>query len=394
MPQPIGTINREEIVKFINEKGFPTYKVRRTRINSYLESMTSLASLLVQNNIYLSGIKEIRKDVSEMIHGYIEELHRIGRYQKLVKEVLSFKLAVQVFDIFGEVLNRSHASDLIAATESDLDCQLRQADTKMGSAGFPYEYGRRYGGEEDPNQYKIDCILFASDESCIKQLNSYAEQKFHELDDRFRRHIIDKSEALKKQYKDIVSDGDAISRHSFSLPENVEERIDVDGKEYDNHLFVNENGYAKIKLNSWEEGVIKEEMNRSDFVCWLRNPPRGSWSLTIPYESNGTTQAMYPDFLIVRRDLAVSGGYVVDILEPHSKDFADNLSKAKGLAKYAATEPRIGRIQLCRQEKDAGGVKYYKRLDLMKGAIREQVLGFQTIEELNHLFEKEGFSEE
>lgn len=40
---------------------------------------------------------------------------------------------------------------------------------------------------------------------------------------------------------------------------------------------------------------------------------------------------------------------VKNILEPHSDSYKDNLGKAKGLAKYAEAEPRIGRVQLIRQ---------------------------------------------
>ena len=60
------------------------------------------------------------------------------------------------------------------------------------------------------------------------------------------------------------------------------------GKEYRNHLFVSDiTGVATMKLNTWEAGVIEEEEKREDFVCWIRNPSRGSWALCIPYEIDG-----------------------------------------------------------------------------------------------------------
>lgn len=99
-----------------------------------------------------------------------------------------------------------------------------------------------------------------------------------------------------------------------------------------------------MKLNSWEEGVIAEEEKNPDFVCWLRNPPRKSWSLCIPYEMDNETKPAYPDFIIVRKD-AISG-YVIDILEPHNPEYIDNLGKAKGFAEYARQNPGVGRIQL------------------------------------------------
>lgn len=141
-------------------------------------------------------------------------------------------------------------------------------------------------------------------------------------------------------------------------------------------------------MNSWEAGVLEEEAAAEDFVCWIRNPSRSSWSLCIPYEINNEIKPSYPDFIIIRRDPIL--GYIIDILEPHNPDFKDNLGKAKGFAKYAVEEQRIGRIQLIRQGKDASGKTRFKRLDLAKGAIRDKVLKAQNHEELDHIFETDG----
>ena len=94
---------------------------------------------------------------------------------------------------------------------------------------------------------------------------------------------------------------------------------------------------------------------------------------------------MYPDFLIIRHDDQL--GFVVDILEPHNDGFKDNLGKAKGLARYAEKEQRMGRIQLIRMGKNAAGNKRFIRLDLAKGAVRQAVLKAINNDELDHLFD-------
>ena len=111
--------------------------------------------------------------------------------------------------------------------------------------------------------------------------------------------------------------------------------------------------------------------------------------MCIPYEIGGEIKATYPDFLIIRSDSILS--YVIDILEPHSPDFKDNLGKEKGLAKYAEDEPRIGRVQLIRTGKDAAGKTRFKRLDLSGGAVRDKVLQAQNNDELDHIFDTDGF---
>lgn len=384
-------IDREEITKFINEQGYLTYMVKNIRINSYLKSLLSLAALLTQNNIYQGANEEVRNDVVGMIRSYVDGLHESGKYDDLAKQVLQFKLLIEIYDVFGENISRASQLSLFSS-DTDFDRQLRVADAKLGNYGFPNIYGKRYFDADEPISYKIDCILFAADEECIANLNRYAEKKFHKLNDRYRKYVVSKSDKCRKQYSDIIADGDAVSKHNFTLPETISVKVEKDGKRYDNHLFADGDGTSVIKLNSWEEGVLSEEARRDDLVCWLRNPSRERWSLCIPYEMEGETKAAYPDFIIVRRDAELK--YVIDILEPHNPDFKDNLGKAKAFAQYAADEPRIGRIQLIRKSKDSAGNYRFKRLDLSMGNVRQKVLKAINTDELDHLFDEHGYFEE
>lgn len=383
-------IDREAITKFINEQAYLTYMVKNVRISSYLKSLLDLASLLTQNNIYQSASEEVKNDIVGMIHSYITTLHLNGKYDELAKQVMQFRLLIEIYDAFGESISGASQMNLFSS-DSDLDRQLRIANTKLGGYGFPNIYGNRYFDAENPSSYKIDCILFAADDECIAKLNAYAKHKFHELNDKNRKYLVSKSEKCREQYRRIIADGDPVSKHNFSLPEIINVKVETDGVSYDNHLFANDEGVAIIKLNDWEKGVLEEEKKRPDFVCWLRNPPRERWSLCIPYEMENETKATYPDFIIIRSDPILQ--YVIDILEPHNPDFKDNLGKAKAFAKYAKEEPRIGRIQLIRKAKNAAGKDSFKRLDMAKGEIQEKVLKATNSDELDHIFADYGFFE-
>ncbi len=376
-------LDREAVIKFINEQGFLTYIVRNVKINGYLKSLFDLAGLLTQYGIYYEATNEVKRTVTDMIRTYAENLHRTGKYDELSKHILEFKMSVHVFDVFGEAIHNYELLNMIEMSDTDLDRQLRIADSKMGNYGFSNIYGRRFADVDNPYAFKIDCILFANDAECMNKLNKYAEEKFHALNDAYRKYVVNKSEQCKKRYSDIIRDGDCVSEHNFSLPETYSERVAQDGKVYTDHLLANEDGDARIKLNGWESAVLEEEERRNDFVCWVRNPSRKNWSLCIPYKMNGETKSVYPDFLIVRSDSQL--GYVLDILEPHSSEFKDNLFKAKGLAEYAEKEKRIGRVQLIRQSGH-----HFKRLDMAKGMIRQKVLGAINNEELDHLFDEFG----
>lgn len=380
-------IDREKIIGFINSQGYLTYLVRHDRINDYLKSLLDLATLLTHNLICQDARDEVIDDIVGMIRTYVETLHKTGEYDVLASRVLEFKLSVQVFDAFGNSIGENY-DDLTRFSETDLDRQLRNADAKLGRYGFPNIYGSRYHDEDDPAAYKIDCILFAADENCRNRLGLYAKNKLNEFVNKYRIAIVNRSDACKKKYHDIMADSDIVSEQIFAIPENIVIREDADGKEYGNHLLAAEKtGIAKIRMNGWETDLIEEESRRDDFVCWLRNPSKASWGLCLPYDKGGVKNAFYPDFLIVRRDDTV--GYVVDILEPHGDQYNDNLPKAKALADYARKEERLGRIQLIRKSSIHMGQKFI-RLDLTDRSIREKVLLANTDDELKNIFTTDG----
>lgn len=385
--------DREEVMKFINNAGLLSYNVRALRINDYLKSLYRMAHLLTMSKLHRESIREVQDEIVEMIHSYVEELKKNKKYDNLVQQVKQFKLATQIFDAFGETMDNYSVHDMFTTTDADIERQFQIADVKLGREGIGMTYGNKYMDISDLTAFKVDVILFVANEDCMNRLHSYAETRFHSLNDDYRRYIatID-SEKIRKEYDSIVSDGDPVSKHNFRLPETIQVPHEVGGKEYRNHLFVNDiTGVATMKLNTWEAGVIEEEEKREDFVCWIRNPSRGSWALCIPYEVDGETKPTYPDFIIVRKDCVL--GYVVDILEPHNPDFKDNLGKAKGFAEYAKQNPGVGRIQLIRMSKDIAGNHKFKRLDMSKSAIRDKVTQAVNTDELDHIFDTDGVIE-
>ena len=382
--------DREAVMKFINDAGLLSYNVRALRINDYLKSLYRMAHLLTMSKLHRKAIREIQDEIVEMIHSYVESLKTAGKYDDLVQQVKQFKLATQIFDAFGETVDNYSVHDMFTTTDTDIERQFQIADVKLGREGIGMAYGNKYMDFADLTAFKVDVILFVADEECMKRLHSYAEERFHGLNDDYRRYIatID-SEKIRKEYDSIVSDGDPVSKHNFRLPETIQVPHEEGGKEYRDHLFVSEvTGTAKLKLNGWEAELIETEEKRPDFVCWIRNPSRGSWALCIPYEIDGEIKPTYPDFIVVRKDDRM--GYVIDILEPHSPDFKDNLGKAKGFAEYARQNPGVGRIQLIRMSKDALGKNQFKRLDMYRTTIRDKVSRAINTDELDHIFDTDG----
>ena len=377
-------LDREAIVKAINDAGLLTYDVRRVRINDYLKSLFSLTRLLTQSGLQPSASYDVINEIVEMIHSFIKKKKDEGQYDELATQVMQFKLKTQTFDVFGESVDDHPEMDLFSTTDTDLDRQFRLAELKLGNEGVGIRYGTRYADDDNPAGYKIDVIIFAADADCMDMLHNYSRSRFHDINDANRRRITGLTERYRKKYDSIVSDGDIISKHNFRLPETISiERSNV-GEAYTDHLFVdNATGKAVINLNNWEKAVLQAERSRSDYICWLRNPPRKSWSLCIPYEQNAEKKSMYPDFLIIRKD---EMGFVIDILEPHDGTRTDNLGKAKGFAEYARQNPGVGRLQLIRLLNGR-----IKRLDMSRSAVRDRVSHAMSNDELDHIFDEDGF---
>ena len=388
--EPEDSLDREAIMKAINDSGLLSYDVRTVRINNYLNSLYSLARLLTQSGKYADATDDVLEEIVKMIREYVVGLKRDGKYDEMAHHIMEFEMKSQVFDAFGETVKDDNILyHFMSTTDTDIDRQYRRAENKLGNEGVGNKYGKYFYDPDDPNAFKIDVILYAADDDCVARLMAYAERAFHKMNDDYRRKIVGLEERFIKQYNTIVSDGDIVSKHNFRLPETITQPREVNGKDYIDHLFVDGSGVARINLNNWEEGVLAEEQAQVDYVCWLRNPPRKPWSLCIPYEMGGEQKSAYPDFVIIRKD--GDEEFVIDILEPHDPTRIDNLGKAKGFAEYARQNSGVGRIQLIRKGKDAAGHDRFKRLDMAKSAVRDKVSHAMTNDELDHIFETDGF---
>lgn len=382
IPAAESNFNRAEILKAINQMGLLTYKIRSVKINDYLKSLLKLAHFLTRTRIYFEAFEIITAEIVAQIENYIQSLKNCGEYEKLKQQAKEFRLSAQIFDAFGKSVQTAVSQNLFVTTDADIERQFKQAEAKLKSFGIANAYLNTCEDWDNLDDYKIDVIIFAANADTFAKLEKFSKSRFHELSDNYRRVIAKKFPQHKCEYEKIVADSDIITEHNFNLPEIIEFPHDKADKIFSDHLFVEKiTGTVGIKLNGWEETILKEEQQRADFICWLRNPQRAAWALRIPYrQENNEIHTMYPDFLIVRR---VDSEYIVDILEPHDPTRRDNIGKSKGLAEYAKQNSGVGRIQLIRKFGEN-----FQRLDLSKGEIREKISRISTNNELDNIFEE------
>ena len=384
--------NRESIIQAINNMDMTTCKVREIKMETYFACLLNMAALLTRTALYADAKSDIQKEVAGMIHDYAEKKRKDGEYEELSRKVRSFKLHSRYYDAFGNYIDKSETISLLA-DDSNLDMQFRAADATLGKKGIGDVYGRLYAEEDDDTSYMVDVILFANDAAAMESLNAFAKKRFLDLHKKYRMVVANRcTEAVVDEYKKIVSNSDEVTSHVYHLPMDVSYYSDPKGKEYQDHLYVNNATHSiQIKLgSSWEESLIDEERRDPDFLCWLKNPPRKEWSLAIPYVMNGLKKTAYPDFLVIKQN--DDTGISVDVLEPHDPTKTDNLPKAKGFVQYAKDNIQVKSIQLIRQLSDkTTGKPRLKRLDLSDFEVQEKVILANSDEDLTRIFEEKGY---
>lgn len=389
--QQIITDPYEKVKDAINQAEILTYEVKKATVTkNYLRALFDMARLAVMTGMDATAkaVDDVKDAIAERIHTYIEQLKAANEYDALVEKALTFQLNTLSVEFYksGNTYDFQQGPDLFSKTDAGLYHQYQQANILLCGEGVGDRYANVYG-EDDDYSYMYDVILYAADQHQRDLLMGYAKGEFERLADLYRPKTKRLSEKYRLQYNSLVAQGCSVSKHLFRLPETINVDLDNDGDTCTDHLFVNAEGTATFKLKGWEPLTLDEERKHPQYVCWLRNQDRKPWALCIPYECGNEIKRFYPDFIVVRSE--GNGGYDFSILEPHRDDKADNLPKAKALAKYAQECPSFSRIQMLRLRHTSFGDRML-RLDFCKITIRNKVLNCLTDADFDAVFNAEG----
>lgn len=337
-----------EVLNAINKAGIPNYEIQATQVNSYYKSLFRLCHLLTMTGLYADAVSDVKDEIVQLMACYIADIKSSGEYDELVKQALEYKMNKSLYDtVSGDKLSTTENLQFSTSSTAMLDRDFLAAELKLGGEGIGSLYEQRFYDENDEDASRLHVILYAKSEECKQMREQYAKKRFSVLTEKFRALTITLEDKYREQYNQIVRYGMTVSPIILHLKDYLQGRQNPEGKPYTDHLYLNEKtGTAIFKLNDWEEKTLKAEQQRADFVCWYRNPTKGSGAILVPYMMNKKPKPMYPDLLIVRKHPEL--GFVYDILEPHGAQYVDGMAKAKGLAKYAEECPMVERIQMIR----------------------------------------------
>jgi len=360
-----------------------TYRVDSARKQSPIKLLVQLSRALTMDGVDLDAQSRTKKALLAKMSEEITSIKTSGNYDEQVKAVTGFALGTLTFDYLDEALMLDETTQTMTVSGFDISQRFEQAGRVLGE-GLHTEYWIR-NSNRDHIDVKLEIIVLANDTDAMERISKYAEHEFAALYEKNKLDIAKLNEARKVIYERMTSSSSQPIAIPWLLPEAIDFSVPNESVRYQDHLYCTEEDTFSTFLNSWENGVVNEEL-ANGAVCWLRNLDRKRWSLEIPYEMSGVITSMFPDLLIVR---AKDGQYVFDVLEPHDPSRKDNWPKAVGLARFAEKHWDVfGRIQLIRQKQAPDGKEHFYRLDMSELQTRNRVRGITSNEELDRVFDE------
>ena len=151
---------------------------------------------------------------------------------------------------------------------------FREAQRRVGpGTDIHMAFWKQAEKRTDPLLAKLELYALSGDATMLKELNEHAEMRFAALESVHRRKIRDELKTKRRdEYRKLQQAGRDSTYLDWELPEEILEK--PGGDFFEQHLYCNEAGKYQTRLNGWEKTVLSLWMKRSDFVGWLRNPPR------------------------------------------------------------------------------------------------------------------------
>ncbi|SMP39758.1 type III restriction enzyme [Desulfonatronum zhilinae] len=366
-----------------------TYRVNAVRKQSGLRRLMGLGRGLTHDRIDDAAQERVKSQIVQTMVEEVQRLQDAGTFQEKAKPIAGIDLKTVAVD-HGTGLAEDAGEYNIDAASADIDRQFQQAGRLLGN-GLHMDYWRSKG-HRDADEVKVEIVVLAQDHESMTRLENFAETEFDALYAQHKRDIAKLKEQRQQHFQRLRLAASNAQTIPWVLPEVIDFRRSPHAREYDKHLYLEQDGKFRADLGAWEQEVLQEELADASVIGWLRNVDRKPWSLEIPCEEAGSVRPMFPDLLVVRQD---AKGFLFDVLEPHDPSRQDNVPKVLGLAKFAEKHwDLFDRIQLIRKMSGADGKGRYFRLDVGQDAIRKKVLAVTTNSQLDQLFEVEGRTKE
>ena len=363
---------------FDHLKELPTYAVSRVPKMSEVKRAMRLAGLLMHEGLNQDADEEMR----ELFLRKLRELRgqyakTVGNWGSVLREGGEIEVdALKV--VTGQMMIASTTTTRLTLSEENIE-QLFDAAGRLLAAGegLHRSYWKQFHDHEKPNDAKLELIAIMQQPETVPTLEQFAKEQFDAWWKQHKAAIQKLPASVRQRFLALIHASGKAAPQEWELPDQIVEK--KEGPGWDKHLYCDADGKFSADLNGWEKELLAVEMEKKDFVCWLRNLDRRDWAFCVPYEMGGI-KPFYPDFAIVRK---TNKGFVVDILEPHNDAYVDTVPKAIGLAEFAEEHGgEFGRLIIARKHGDK-----WQFADMNDKATRERTKKIKSPNDLKSLFD-------
>lgn len=357
-------------------EALPSYAVPRSRTIPHRRRLVRLARALSIDELDADAETRETDALIDVLLAENQALSQTDEYRSIVEE----RGVIEVRRVDWEVIGEFGEDETVQIQVGPEDEQalFALAGRQLGE-GLHQAYWRRRAEQDESAiaRARLEVSALSVRPEVLRKLDDAAKPRIRELLEEYLTAVRALPERRRTTYDDIRGLTADPEESTLAYPPMIE--VTERDTRWEGHLYVDPNGKAPFRLNTWERAVLEAERDRDDHVAWLRNLDRKPWSLCVPYEAGTRVRPLFPDMLFLRRR---DGDLVVDLLDPHDPDRADSPNKAKGLARYAAKHSdAFDRIELIIVD---GGV--IKRLDMKDPDSRERVMQVSSSQHLRALF--------
>jgi type III restriction enzyme len=359
----------------------PTYVVPGRAHRSQVARLHTLAALLAGDGIDEQAIAKADQHLIDTLTRERSRLAADGTFDRLMEGLATITYQSTTVNLRGNEPDEI-AAQVAAADPQDIDALLKGAARSLPDGLAKTYWGHLVDHDDDPDEAKLATAALAGEETVAVAVEAAAEGLVQTWLRTYSRTIADLPEAKKVKYYAVRAQARNSELVDMALPSTI--TASWDHPPWDKHLYATGDGFP-AKLTSWEEDVLKAELNPSrDLVAWYRNPTGGERALRVPYRDGDYDRPMYPDFVFFH-----DYGETIrpSIVDPHNYAWADTGPKWRGLAAYASSHgDAFARIDAV--IKDESGVLL--RLDLKDPTIQELLETTNGKDQIRNLFRTHG----